>query len=204
MPGLVERASARHARLAQAGQAPESVRAPVSRTPVRFALARRGELWHVEFEGRSLTVRHSRGMELLGRLVERAGEELHVLALASDEQGSSIADDAGGELLDEQAQRAYRARLTELEQALAAVERDHDLGRRAALERERALLDAELERAFGLGGRARRSGSASERARVNVQRRLKDALGRIAELDAECGRFLARAVRTGNYCIFSV
>ena len=202
MPGLVERASARRARLVLAGHAPESVRPPASRAPARFALTRQGELWRVDFEGRALTVRHSRGMELLARLVSRPGEEIHVLALASDEQGTSLADDTPGDLLDDQARRAYRARLAELERALGDAERDHDLGRRSALERERALLDAELERAFGLGGRSRRSGSASERARVNVQRRLKDALGRIAELDAACGQFLARVVRTGNYCIF--
>lgn len=202
MPGLVDRASARRARLVRGGHAPESVRPPASRAPARFALDRQGELWRIDFEGRALSVRHSRGMELLARLVARPGEELHVLALASDEQGTSLAEEAPGELLDEQARRAYRARLAELERALGDAERDHDLGRHATLERERALLGAELERAFGLGGRSRRSGSASERARVNVQRRLKDAIGRIAELDAECGRFLARVVRTGNYCVF--
>lgn len=202
MPGLVARASGRRARLVRGGHAPASAPVPASRAPARFALARQGELWHVDFEGRALTVRHSRGMELLARLVARPGEELHVLALASDEEGASLADDAPADLLDERARRAYRARLAELERALGDAERERDLGRHAALERERALLGAELERAFGLGGRARRSGSASERARVNVQRRLKDALGRIAELDAECGQFLSRAIRTGNYCVF--
>ena len=45
---------------------------------------------------------------------------------------------------------------------------------------------------------------ASERARVNVQRRLKDAIARIAEADPVLGAFLGKAVRTGTYCRFFV
>jgi hypothetical protein len=55
----------------------------------------------------------------------------------------------------------------------------------------------------GLGGRSRRSGSDAERARVNVQRRLRDALRRIAELNPEIGRHLEDSVRTGTFCQYS-
>ena len=81
---------------------------------------------------------------------------------------------------------------------------DGDIGRLEKVRHERDALSSELERAFGLGGRARASGSASERARVNVQRRLKDAIGRIAEHDSAMGRFFDKAVSTGTYCRFFV
>ena len=64
------------------------------------------------------------------------------------------------------------------------------------------MLEGELARAVGLGGRARPAASATERARVNTQRRLKDALARIAEADAELGARLTAAVHTGTYCCF--
>jgi hypothetical protein len=35
-----------------------------------------------------------------------------------------------------------------------------------------------------------------------VQRRLKDAIRRIADQDADLGVWLGRAVQTGNYCSF--
>jgi hypothetical protein len=54
----------------------------------------------------------------------------------------------------------------------------------------------------GLGGRARRAGSAAERARSAVQRRIKNALGRIADADPELGAVLSRSVRTGNFCVY--
>jgi hypothetical protein len=41
-----------------------------------------------------------------------------------------------------------------------------------------------------------------ERARVNVQRRLKDAIRRIGEQDPGLGRYLEATVRTGTYCVY--
>jgi hypothetical protein len=85
---------------------------------------------------------------------------------------------------------------------LAEAESDANLGRIDALGRERIALELEISRALGLGGRARQTGSTTERARVNVQRRLKDAVERVAEASPELGTWLGRCVRTGTYCSF--
>jgi hypothetical protein len=191
MPGLVARARARlHA-------SPAPAAAPAA----ALKLIREGEVWRLEAGGRSVRVRHSRGVELLARLVERPGEELHVLALASDSGGALVEGDAG-ELLDPQAVREYRDRLEELAVELEDATRAQDLGRKARLDREREALQGELSRAVGLGGRGRPAASATERARVNVQRRLKDAVARVAEVDAELGRHLIGSLHTGTYCCF--
>lgn len=80
-----------------------------------------------------------------------------------------------------------------------------DAGRLDKLTREKVALEAEVKRALGLGGKARAAaGSVSERARVNVQRRLKDAIARIAEHDPAIGRFFEKSVRTGTFCRFFV
>jgi hypothetical protein len=79
-----------------------------------------------------------------------------------------------------------------------------DLARVDRLRREKDLLEAELLAAIGVGGKTRSTGSASERARVNVQRRLKDAVARIGELDPAAGAYLEKAVRTGTYCRFGL
>src|SRR6185295_9754677 len=95
-----------------------------------------------------------------------------------------------------------RARLKDLQELVAEAESNGDTGRLDALSRERAALERELARALGLGGRTRQAGSTTERARVNVQRRLKDALERVAEANPELGAWLVRSVRTGTYCSF--
>lgn len=85
---------------------------------------------------------------------------------------------------------------------LADAERHDDTALAARAQAQIDALTTELSRAFGLGGRARKPGAASERARVNVKRRLEDAIGRIEEQDAALGRLLRRTVRTGTYCAF--
>jgi hypothetical protein len=142
-------------------------------------------------------------MHLLARLVERSGDEIHVLALASDDRaGGGFVETNAGDALDDKAKSAYRAKLRDLLEDIEEADRNADRGRLEKLNRERAFIEQELARAIGLGGRARRDGSATERARVNVQRRLKDAIGRIAEVDAIVGGYLQRAVRTGTFCCY--
>ena len=63
-------------------------------------------------------------------------------------------------------------------------------------------LSAELERAFGLGGRERRPLAASERARTNVQRRVAHALEQVRAVSPRIGEHLAASIRTGTYCLY--
>jgi tetratricopeptide (TPR) repeat protein len=165
-------------------------------------LEREGDVWRVRKGSTVVRVKHSRGMGILARLVQRPGDEVHVLTLGSDEPSASVAENDAGEMLDPRARQSYRERLADLEQEIAEAERHGDVGKLPKLQRERAALAEELRRALGLGGRVRRSGSATERARVNVQRRVKDAIARITELDPGLGRFFESAVSTGTFCRF--
>ena len=79
-------------------------------------------------------------------------------------------------MLDERSRREYRRRLESLRAELEEAESLNDFAGAEAAREEIEQLTAELSRAFGLGGRVRRAGSNVERARVNVQRRLKHAL----------------------------
>ena len=91
--------------------------------------------------------------------------------------------DAGdaGELLDDEARAEYRRRLEDLRESVAEAESFGDAARARRARAEIDFLGAELGRAVGLGGRQRRAGGAAERARSAVQRRIKNALDRIAE-----------------------
>jgi hypothetical protein len=61
---------------------------------------------------------------------------------------------------------------------------------------------AELSRADGIGGRERRTGSAAERARANVQRPLRDAVERITQHSPGVGKHLDWTLKTGMYCVY--
>jgi hypothetical protein len=173
---------------------------PARAAEEELALALEGEYFTVTGWGETCRVRDSRGMRMLAELVAQPGRELHVLDLS----GAGAAVDGGdaGELLDRRARDAYRERLDSVRAELAQAVSWNDAGRRARLERELDDLTRELAAAFGLGGRARRSGAASERARSNVRRRLVDALQRIGDACPRLGARLSAAVRTGTYCAY--
>jgi len=76
------------------------------------------------------------------------------------------------------------------------------VGRAARLRDELDTLTEHVAAAVGLGGRARRVGAAAERARITVQRRIREAIARIAAQDAELGRHLDWTVRTGTFCAY--
>ena len=77
-----------------------------------------------------------------------------------------------------------------------------DVEREAQGEAERDFLVRELSRAFGLGGRSRAEGSASERARASVTRAVRSAMKRIREHSPRLGEHLDRTIRTGTYCAY--
>jgi hypothetical protein len=198
MPGLVERCRAALA----AVQKPSSglARDVGQSVPDRVEIVREGELWAVSGCGERVHVRDSRGMQMIARLVQEPGNALHVLDLAGSGAGADGGD--SGPALDAKARAQYRARLADLAAAREEAEAWGDRGRAERAAAEIEALTGELERAFGLGGRDRRVGAASERARSNVQRRITHGLDQIRAASPRIGEHLASAIRTGTYCVY--
>ena len=172
-----------------------------------------GDYRSVVFEGHETGVRDSKGLRYLSRLLAEPGREFHVLDLVAFERAPHSAEPAvrasafpahgdAGELLDARAKAAYRRRLAEIEEDLAAAQAIGDTDRATQAEVERDLLMRELSRAVGLGGRDRRAGSTSERARSAVTRAMRHALARIRKHHAPLGDHLDRTIRTGTYCVY--
>lgn len=171
-----------------------------SNPDARLTCTREGGLWIVSGLGERIHIKDSRGMEMIARLVQDLGAPLHVLDLT----GVSEPVDGGdaGPVLDAKARTAYRARLAELVGERDDAENSADRGRYERATTEIELLGAELERAFGLGGRERRVGAASERARTNVQRRIAHAVDQVRAASPRLGEHLAASIRTGTYCVY--
>jgi hypothetical protein len=192
--GLLEARAARS--LEALGEPPRDPAPPVA-DDAPPSLRRDGELWVLSHAGREARHRDSKGVHYLAALLRDPGRELHVgelVGLAAGGPGDA------GELLDARAKAAYRRRLEALRDALEDAEARGDREGVGRLEDEREALAGELGRAVGLGGRDRRAGAASERARINVQRRLRDVVERVAEVDPALGRHLDLHVRTGVFC----
>jgi len=175
---------------------PTASSGPAVRVPL---LRREGDLWLVEApSGSTFRVKHSKGLGYLSELLARPGEDIHVLALLG------LAHPAGdaGPIIDRRAASAYRRRVADLQDELDEADRLGHTERAARARAEMEALAVQLAGAIGLGGRNRRAASDVERARINVQRRLRGAIAQLARHDAELGRELAGAVRTGTACSY--
>jgi tetratricopeptide (TPR) repeat protein len=184
------------------GAVPAATATGTATTDDTFSMSLEGDVWNIRFRQQTALVRDSRGLQMLARLVTHRDQDIHVLDL-SGAGGSAAGGGNAGPGLDDQARQEYRRRVRELEEELEEATELGDQGRIEALQDEMEFITRELSRAFGLGGRRRPSGAAAERARINVRRRIKDAIRRIGEQLPEAGRYLENTVKTGSYCRYA-
>ncbi len=166
---------------------------------------RDGDVWTVAFHGRTVPVRDAKGPRDLAVMLAVPGREVAAAELVAGVHGApatAIAALGADSILDDRARAAYRARLADLDDELARADAHHDIERSAQLATERDALIDELARATGLGGRRRRLGDATERARTTVTARIRDAIGRIERAHPELGQHLRASIVTGTRCAY--
>jgi tetratricopeptide (TPR) repeat protein len=167
---------------------------------------REGDYWSVGRPDALVRLRDSLGLRCLSWLLRNPTVEMHALRLLvaarTGEDGMPAHEAAGGDVLDGDARAAYRQRLAHLRASLRRARTRHDAAPLAALAPEVEFLTKELARGTGLHGRSRKAASATERARVNVTRTIRDAIRRIRAGDTALGRHLDDAVRTGTFCAY--
>ena len=182
------------------------------------SLELRGDHWALLSGEGELTLRDSKGVRYLARLLAAPGVEIHAIDLQSEALGSATpspsvnaANQAGltlrgsvdaGPMLDKTAKRQYRARIDELEAEIEEAEGFNDPERAANAREELEFIGNELAAAVGIGGRDRRATSEAERARVNVTRAVRSAISRIEQHDETIGGQLKASVRTGTFCCY--
>jgi len=215
VPRLDERLARAAALLPAQDDTPAPAEPAEAAEEANAVLAREGDVWRLDYEGRVLRVRDAKGMRHLALLLANPGVEFHAVdvataaeggAAAGAERAEGLAVQAGtgdaGPALDSQAKAEYRTRLEDLRAEIEEAEAFNDPERVARAREEMDFIAHELSAAVGLGGRDRRAASASERARVNVTRALRREIRRIADEDARLGRELETTIRTGTFCAY--
>ena len=158
----------------------------------------RGAMCEFEFAGRRVTVRRSKGIADIVRLLGAGGAELSAVELAD----AGIEQASTGELLDASARRAYEERIRDLQAEIDQAEHDNDYTRMYRAQVELAQLVEHLTAALGRGGRRRRSADTAERARSAVTHRVRSAIRHLDHSHPALARHLEHAVQTGTYCSY--
>jgi hypothetical protein len=167
-------------------------------TAGQWSLRRDGEDWLLQAGPEHARLRDSRGLHYLRALVAAPGSDIPALDLAAGRPGLAATDT--GPLLDPAARNAYRHRIRQLDEELAAADRAGETAAAESAHQERQALIDELRRATGLAGRPRRATADAERARVNVTRTLRATIDYITKAAPIVGAHLNASIRTGTLC----
>ncbi len=159
-------------------------------------------VWYIAFNGTSVHVPDMKGLWHLRELVARPCIQVPALSLIAAPTEDPIPIGDAGPTLDREALRQYRRRLSDLDEQLDAAEAKHDGALHAKCSTERDALLKELARATGLGGKPRRTGSTTERARLNVTRTIRHAITYLATALPELAAHLDASVATGVSCCY--
>ncbi|MFF0568219.1 ATP-binding protein [Streptomyces sp. NPDC004041] len=166
---------------------------------------RNGPVWQLRWDGVTVHVPDAKGLRDLHSLLGLPGADIPAVRLLAPEGGDLVA--AAGQLggdpvLDEEAKRRYKEHLERLDAEIdrAAARDDTEQVEKYGRERQ-ALLD-ELRTAAGLGGRTRRLGDQTERARKTVTARIRDTLRKLDPLHPALAAHLKASVTTGTTCAY--
>ena len=175
--------------------------APAAQAAGGNFFGRDGELWLLRFGGESVHMPDLKGLHDLARLLAAPGQEIHALDLGAASDGPLPVGHAG-EVLDDEARFAYKQRIEELREERELAEAANDTVRAERAQDELDAIGDALRSAYGLGGRARRTGDHAERARSAVTWRVRSAISRIEAVHPALARHLNNSVRTGTFCAY--
>jgi predicted ATPase len=161
-----------------------------------------GGTWHIQYDGKDIHVPDLKGLWYLRELLARPHQPVAALALIGARNNAPLPTADTGPVLDREALRQYRRRLAQLDDELDAAVLRGDHERQAEWTAERTALIEELKRATGLGGRPRRSGSPTEKARVNVTRTIRHAISELAPRAPDLAAHLEESIVTGVSCCY--
>jgi hypothetical protein len=166
-----------------------------------YSFRQEGEVWTLSFEGHTVRLKGTQGLQYISTLLRKPGSPIHVLELASADDGRRWRRTETN-VLDDRARDEYRRRLRELTREHAALEERNDTARALAVKAEMEALAEQLAFALGLGGRSRKLSALAERARVNVTRAIRSVTSRVARESPDFGHHLETSIRTGTFCSY--
>lgn len=159
-------------------------------------------VWQIVFNGKSVHVPDMKGFWHLRELVSRPREAVPALSLIAAQSEEPLPISDAGPALDREALKQYRKRLAQLDEELEDAEARQDVARHEERTAERDALIAELSRATGIGGKPRRTGSSTEKARLNVTRTLRHVISYLTSTAPELAAHLDESLVTGACCSY--
>jgi len=185
----------------------------------RYTFRLSGDYWFIRYHGDTITLKNSKGLQLIALLLKNPGVGFPVIDLAREFENVSdrISDEHfeeghiskinglrdAGPVADKQAIKEYRERIKEIDQEIEEVKMNKDIGHIEHLETERESVLKAIRAACGLGKSGRKALSISESARATITMAIKSAIKKIGQHDPDLSTYLQQTIETGSICKYS-
>lgn len=170
----------------------------VDQSPARPSIRVRGDLCEFEYDRRTVSVRTSKGVADIVRLVEASGREVHCTELAD----VAVEQSSTGAFIDATARREYEERIRDLQAEIDEAEARSDYARSYRLQVEFDAIVDHLTASLGARGRSREGADSTERARSAVTHRVRSTIRQLTKVHPTLGRHFEHSINTGVYCSY--
>jgi CBS domain-containing protein len=192
-----------------------------------YVFRKQEDFWNIVFEGKSILLKDTKGLNYISYLLHNPGERIHVVALQAaaggtpidlaakiyskmsaeqlEEYDLSISHGPGdaGIALDPEAISQYKEEYRSFMEQLGEAKKFGDHERAAKLQETIEIIEDQLVAASGLGGRARKSADTKEKIRKAVTNSIKYSFKKIQNEHRPLGRHFDESIETGTFCSYS-
>ncbi|TWU39476.1 hypothetical protein Poly41_23000 [Novipirellula artificiosorum] len=161
-----------------------------------------GDSRSIRYAKQEITLSETVGLWYLSQLLAQPFVQVNAVELEAARTGTTTrsSNSPTGEMLDEEARRAYQQRIAELDEDIAIAEKNNDVGVLDKLNAEKQQIIAGIRRATGLHGKSRVTTDESK-SRKNIRQEMQRAIRRIAKSHPALAKHLNHAFK-GNWLCY--
>lgn len=156
-----------------------------------------GELWELHYLNQSATLKDSKGLHDIAKLLEQPEEQVHCAELMG-----VVLETRGTSLIDEQAMKEYKAKLRSLKIQICDAEEMGLYQKADELKGDYDALVEHLSQVTGLSNSIRKTGSSIEKARAAVTWRVRSSIKKIEKVHPQLAKHLTNSIKTGTCCSY--
>ncbi|MDC6364557.1 MULTISPECIES: tetratricopeptide repeat protein [Flavobacteriaceae] len=157
-----------------------------------------GELWELSYLGEAVTIKDSKGLHDIAKLLIQPEKQVHCTELMG-----TVLDSEGTALTDGKALEDYKKRIISLQVDISDAEEMGHSSKADELRGEYDTLIDYLSQITGMSNKTRKVGSSLEKARSAVTWRIRSSIKKIGAAHPKLGKHLANSIKTGTYCSYA-
>jgi TolB-like protein len=174
-----------------------SEKSPKPKSASNGSFIKNGEVWELNYLNHSATLKDSKGLQDIAKLLEQPEEQFHCAVLMG-----VVLETGGTSMIDDQALKEYKNKLRSLKVDISDAEEMGLYQKADELKEEYETLVEHLSQVTGLSNTIRRTGSSVEKARAAVTWRIRSSIKKIEKVHPQLAKHLTNSIKTGTCCSY--